>query len=77
MSHISHVQLLLSFLSVDSCLQDNYTYLKEELGKVASEFGEKVLSTPGNDISIGELDHMHLILCILYINVVLYILYFI
>ena len=34
--------------------QENYLYLKEELGKVASEFGERVLETAHNDISIGE-----------------------
>ena len=35
--------------------KDNYQYLKEEVSKVAVKFGERVLTTPQNPISIGKL----------------------
>lgn len=33
-----------------------YKYLKEELSKVASKHGEKILDTKSNPISIGKLN---------------------
>lgn len=32
-----------------------YTYLKDELGRVASKHGEKILETNNNPISMGKL----------------------
>ena len=34
--------------------KEMYNYLKEELGKVASKHGEKILDTKNNPISIGK-----------------------
>lgn len=35
--------------------KEMYTYLKEELGKVAAKHGERILETKNNPISMGEL----------------------
>lgn len=34
--------------------KEMYKYLKEELGKIASKYGEKILETKNNPISIGK-----------------------
>ena len=34
--------------------KDMFAYLKEQVGKVATKYGERVLKTPNNPISIGE-----------------------
>ena len=35
--------------------RDNYKLLKEEMAKVADKYGERVLETKNNPISIGEI----------------------
>ena len=35
--------------------RDNYKLLKEEMAKVADKYGERVLETNNNPISIGEI----------------------
>lgn len=39
--------------------KEMYSYLKEELGKVAARHGERLLDTKGNPISIGMTLHTH------------------
>ena len=34
--------------------KDMFAYLKEQVGEVATKYGERVLKTPNNPISIGE-----------------------
>lgn len=36
--------------------KEMYKYLKEELGKIATKHGEKILETKNNPISIGKLN---------------------
>lgn len=57
------IDLLITMLSMGSSgykklideRKENYKALKQELEKIASKYGERILQTPNNPISIGKL----------------------